>query len=43
MQPASSFSSPANTSAVSTPESESSEKPGPWEDAVDEVFASVFE
>jgi hypothetical protein len=42
MQPASSFSSPANTSSTSTQESESPESPGSWEDAVDEVFASVF-
>ncbi len=42
MQPASSLSSPANTSATSTQESESPDWPSPWEDAFDEVFASVF-
>ncbi len=43
MQPATSFSSPANTSATSTQESESPDWPSPWEDALDEVFASIFE
>jgi len=42
MQPASSFSSPANTSATSTQETESPDWLILWEDAVDEVFASVF-
>jgi hypothetical protein len=42
MQSASSFSSPANTSATNTQESESPNWPSPWEDAFDEVFASVF-
>jgi len=41
-QPASSISSPANIGATSAEESESPEPPVPWEDAFDEVFASVF-
>ena len=40
---ASSISSPTNTGATSAEESESPEPPVRWEDALDEVFASIFE